>query len=848
MSEQPRAASEIRTGDVIGHFEVGRLIARGGTADVWRGHDGLLDRSVAIKHLLIDPAASTSEVEAMRERFRAETELLKRVAGQGDELVSIIDLVDDPRGMFLVMEFVEGMSLEQALIELPGPNDLRKAIGILLAVARALKIIHEAGIVHRDLKPSNILLTRDGGLKVCDFGLAAMLGDQELMSEGSVRYMAPELFGGEPVDGRADIYALGVITYEMVLGRAAFEEVFKVVLRDRRNQPLRWMKWHTNRRAVATPLAEAAPQAGADAVPQPLSDLVARMMAKDPTQRIASAGDLLDAVQRHFTHEGRKAARAKKPRRRGKDPVAVDTSAPTAPLPRRSTLPWIVAAALVVVAVVAATPVVFSRMRDARIETVARQEALQDLKEAKAAFGRRDYQQAQMLFTMIREDPPDDDALVRQCEAYALLCQAMRDHGEGKHEDAVERIAQADGLRAIRDRNLIADLRREVELEHAFDVVMETIRKAIDEDRLEDAQRLLRERQRGGALTRAQQERVDALGTEVEGRLAQRFVSRRRDEIRGLIEKDELEEAASQVAHVLEQHPDAELSRIQEEIRRLTEYRRLMGMVKQARRANDRVATLKFLKMASLLAPPGELELQIRTLNGQIAFEEGQNARDARAARDAYIRAAGFGHAGAKALLAEMNLQDRIESFRDAGRTAAAQGEFEVAIEHFTRAKEAGGGAAVDGDLSQARVRLHLRTGRRALERDDIDAARAALGQAAAIDPDDAAVRRGQADLRRRTEYLEYVGRGDEARQRGAFGKAKRAYRRARKIMDTPEVEQRLRNAEFDHLVAQARHYIQVRQWLAAQAKLRSAREIHVTPAVDEMLGLVAGEIEKETP
>ena len=125
------------------------------------------------------------------------------------------------------------------------------------------------------------------------------MAQQHALSLGSVRYMAPELFRDEPVDGRADIYALGMIAYEMLAGRNAFEDAFKIVLRDQRNQPLRWMKWHTNLRAKAPPLTQLNPKAS-----PALSDLVARMIEKDPSSRIASAHELLRAIRRHFATAG----------------------------------------------------------------------------------------------------------------------------------------------------------------------------------------------------------------------------------------------------------------------------------------------------------------------------------------------------------------------------------------------------------------------------------------------------------------------------------------------------------------------------------------------------------------
>src|SRR5439155_314842 len=121
-----------------------------------------------------------------------------------------------------------------------GPMDQKQVLGIVGATALALEAIHKEGVVHRDLKPSNILLPRAGGLKVVDFGIAGLVGAQEALSVGTVRYMAPELFAEGGLDGRADIYSLGIIAYEMLAGREKFNEAFRVVIRDQRNQAMRW--------------------------------------------------------------------------------------------------------------------------------------------------------------------------------------------------------------------------------------------------------------------------------------------------------------------------------------------------------------------------------------------------------------------------------------------------------------------------------------------------------------------------------------------------------------------------------------------------------------------------------
>jgi serine/threonine-protein kinase len=301
-------ASTLRPGDKLDKFEIVQQLGVGGMGTVWKGYDRLLGRNVAIKQITPGthtpgtpaPGSGTAgrDYEDFLEKFRREVELQKRVAAAHKNLVKVYECLEEPRGLFVVMEFIDGPTLAQYLTADPRPMEQRQALGIIGAVALALEAIHKEGVIHRDLKPSNILLPKSGGLKVCDFGLAALIAEQDVLALGSVRYMAPESFGDQPVDARADIYSLGMIAYEMLAGKAAFEEAFKIVLRDTRNQAMRWMKWHTNPRATAPALAQIVP---GGAVPKRLSDLVARMMEKDPAQRIATAGELLAAIRRHFS-------------------------------------------------------------------------------------------------------------------------------------------------------------------------------------------------------------------------------------------------------------------------------------------------------------------------------------------------------------------------------------------------------------------------------------------------------------------------------------------------------------------------------------------------------------------
>jgi hypothetical protein len=449
------SVNTLRPGDKLDKFEVVRQIGVGGMGTVWQGYDRLLDRAVAIKQVTIR-SESPQEQEEYLERFRREVETQKRVAQAHKNLVKVYECVQDPRGLFLVMEYVDGPTLGQYLEAHPEALDARQVLGIVGGAAMALEALHREGVVHRDLTPANILLPTAGGLKVCDFGLAALLDQQDAQALGSARYMAPESFGGQPVDGRADIYSLGMIAYEMLAGKAAFAEAFKVVLRDTRNQALRWMKWHTNARASAPALSKLHPQ-----TPKKLSDLVARMMEKDPAQRISSADELLGAIRRHFagTPESDADGAALAQDRAGARGV-VAPAEPTARLARRSRLPLYLslsgAGLLVLIAVVALVrssqqAEKYRQARDAAVAELNDAKTKQDqadnasinagheLTAQEAAFESAAYQAAAGHFTKLgRAWTSREPALLgKPSQAHLLWCQAMvkmlaKDYGGAK--------------------------------------------------------------------------------------------------------------------------------------------------------------------------------------------------------------------------------------------------------------------------------------------------------------------------------------------------------------------------------------------------------------------------------
>jgi serine/threonine-protein kinase len=205
---------------VNGRFRIGANIGQGHRKLVYLGHDELLDRPLAIAVIRAEHFDERDE-----ERLRREIRMLARLSSHPNVVV-LYDVADLGGSTALLFEYVPGGSVAD-LLELAGaPLPVRDALRIGEQVAWALDGVHRAGIIFRDVKASNVLLTGDGAAKLCDFGLALQTGDGRLTDEhivmGSLSYLAPERVARRHYDHRSDLYSLGVVLYEMLVGEPPF--------------------------------------------------------------------------------------------------------------------------------------------------------------------------------------------------------------------------------------------------------------------------------------------------------------------------------------------------------------------------------------------------------------------------------------------------------------------------------------------------------------------------------------------------------------------------------------------------------------------------------------------------
>ncbi|MCB1909290.1 MAG: serine/threonine protein kinase [Rhodocyclaceae bacterium] len=329
----------------VGRYRVTGMLGKGAMGTVYRAEDPLIERDVAIKVLSLD--LSPEARATFREHFFSEG---KSAGGLNHpNIVTVYDIGESQGVPYIAMEFVEGLSLRESL-DLGTVMPVRRVVDIGLAMCRGLDFAHSRGVIHRDIKPANVMLSRNGLVKIMDFGIAssrASLSPEQTLPRGHVlgspKYMAPEQLMGGVADVRSDLFSLAVTLYELLVGRNPFEadsigEVVDKVLK------------------LEAPTAR---ELNPD-VPRELDLLLLRAMQKDPARRFESAGEM-GRVLRNLRRELRATATSGSTRRApsagGHGATVVVTAAAEAPRKGAGADRRVVIGAAVAVALAAAAVV-----------------------------------------------------------------------------------------------------------------------------------------------------------------------------------------------------------------------------------------------------------------------------------------------------------------------------------------------------------------------------------------------------------------------------------------------------------------------------------------------------------
>ncbi len=280
-------------GTILGQYEIRSPLGAGGMGEVYRAHDTRLDREVAIKVL---PESLTADPDRLR---RFEQEARAAAALNHPNILAVFQMATHEGVSYMVSELLDGETLRERLNR--GPIPLRKAIDYAVQIAHGLAAAHDKGIVHRDLKPDNLFVTKDGRVKILDFGLAKLVqpkdasgaeatlagveatiaqGTEPGMVMGTVGYMSPEQVRGKVADHRSDTFAFGTILYEMVTGKQTFRKP-------------------TSAETMSAILNEDPPSISqvTAATPPGLQRVVHRCLEKNPEQRFQSASDMAFALE-----------------------------------------------------------------------------------------------------------------------------------------------------------------------------------------------------------------------------------------------------------------------------------------------------------------------------------------------------------------------------------------------------------------------------------------------------------------------------------------------------------------------------------------------------------------------
>ncbi|MDX2305885.1 MAG: serine/threonine-protein kinase [Microscillaceae bacterium] len=265
---------------IIANYQLKRILGKGGMGTVYLAQHTQIDRKVAIKELKPEYARDP----AIRIRFKNEAALMANL--RHPNIVSLHDYLETPNGVYLIMEYVEGISLDHYIHQVSGPVPESKAIEVFVQVLDAVEYAHRRNIVHRDIKPSNMMITQDGSIKILDFGIAKHIDTPEKgltqtgIRMGTIFYMSPEQVLAREVDARTDIYSLGITLFEILTGTNPYQSDLS--------------EYEINTKIVQEPLPKA--RSFYPNVSDRMQSILEKATAKNPNDRFQSAAEFKAAL------------------------------------------------------------------------------------------------------------------------------------------------------------------------------------------------------------------------------------------------------------------------------------------------------------------------------------------------------------------------------------------------------------------------------------------------------------------------------------------------------------------------------------------------------------------------
>lgn len=871
---------QLVNGDRIGQYVIVQPIRTDSYATSYTARDPIINRSVLIQQVHL---TGSTEDETIRQRVKDRTSKTRAVTMASPTLwAAVLDVVDEPRGVFIITEWIEGQTLAEVMHLDPLPMPMRQVMGIVAAAAKALKPLHQKGLAHADLEPMNILMTSEGGLRLTNAGIAAAADVQYALNMPAATYMAPEILRGEEVDARADLYALGVIAYRLLAGEEKFSEAFKVVVRDQRNEAMRWMKWHTNPRANVTALHELLPpqrdpEDNATAVVQGVSEgvsaIVMRLMQKSPSARFANADELIEAIRRYFIG-GTSMATSDAATSSTSDisgATALSEPGHTTHLPKKKS-PVVTALAVMlgtwVILAVIIGGTLYNRQRNESLQQYNAIVETLDLAKMEMDSGR--YAEAQKLYQKVADVYDQNTRFGLISRAGMLRAKADSLMVARDFIDARLTYLELEKLNAY-DNEKIRVWIAAAEEKLAFQRGANAISAAIEAGEFTRARELLASWDRLVTIWsqyKANPSEREQL-TRLEGQLRQKVtaenVETQLTRATALWASGRRDEAVSYLALALEERPDNELLRpLYEQYSIQEEYDALIRQADAARAAgNPGQAVNGYQKANQLYGQHGEntwfqsqpqIDRKLQEARMELAFQQGSNqlqqgnmdeARQRFEASVAMARALGIDAATTPAQQALNNLaaSAQLSSVLAQAEQAMNDRDFEKAQALFRQALSIESTPETAGRLEEARFRSALQDGLALLGEGKLDEAEMQLQRAAQIRPGDSSVERGISELKTLREYKKLMDDAQAARASKRFGEAKRLVSQAEElaeasdgVIDPQPVALLGDEIEYEHLMALAMGYYEAKQYRLSHASLRGAMELRDTDEARALL------------